>query len=91
MGPYSRGGNEPSHERRDEPLVVEEDNMVFNTIACTNTHINDGVGSLFMSCTSTAGDWDLELIALLQQQALANGNGQRVLLTTESDEKHCCD
>lgn len=43
MGSYSRDGNEPSHERRDEPLVAEEEDMVFNTIACANTHLNGGV------------------------------------------------
>jgi hypothetical protein len=44
MGPYSRGGNEPSHERRDEPSVEEEEYMVFNTIAFANTHLNGSVG-----------------------------------------------
>lgn len=49
--------------------VVVERSMVFNTIACWNTHLNGSVGVVMTSCTSTAGEWDLSSIAMLQQQA----------------------
>jgi len=91
MGSYSRDGNEPSHERRDEPLVAEEEDMVFNTIACANTHLNGGV-CIFTSCTSTAGERNLSSMALLQQQASTHGNRQ--LVSTDGrkvrDKKHHC-
>lgn len=36
--------------------VVVEGNMVFNTIACWNTHLNVSVGVVTTSCTSTASE-----------------------------------
>jgi len=63
-------------------VMVEED-MVFNTIACSNTHFNGSVGVGLRSCTSTAGEWHLSSITMLQQQASAHGNSQILLPTAE--------
>jgi len=41
----------------------------------TNTYFNDSVGIGFTSCTSTAGDRDIAPMAMLQQQATAQGDG----------------
>jgi hypothetical protein len=62
--------------------VVMEGNMVFNTIACWNTHLNGSVGVVMTSCTSTAGEWDLSSIAMLQQQARRRMETSNLFLLT---------
>jgi hypothetical protein len=52
--------------------------VVFNTIACLDTHLNSSLGVGLTSCTSTAGERDLASITMLQQQASAQGNGRVV-------------
>lgn len=64
--------------------VVVERNMVFNTIACWNTHLNGSVGVVMTSCTSTAGEEDISSIAMLQQRARRRmETGDWFLLTAE--------
>lgn len=73
-------------------MVLAEERVVFNTIACSNTHLNGSEVLVMGSCTSTAGEWDISSTAMLQQQA--RRRMKEYLVSTDRgkirDNKHHC-